>query len=192
MTLVRFVLLLALLTASTACDSRPSLPAGLAGVTPTTPSPTPAPISVGGTVTIRSISPEPGAIVRVRTCPPGPLATLATLCTDEVNAVIDVRIDVDLAAAAIVVAFADGPRRCGQAEFGARALTAGVTSTVALATVYLSRELSEGAGSPVQLAQPCELPATTSRVVVQIWGPQNPVTPVLTREFAQTYTFTDR
>jgi hypothetical protein len=190
MTFARFVLLPAVLTAFAACDSRPALPGGLAGAVPVAPSSTPPPVS--GTVAIRSISPAPGATVRVRSCPPGPLATFTTLCTDQVRATIDVRLDADVTPASVVVAFADGPKHCGQAEFGARAFTAGVTSTIDVATIYLAAELSEGVGSPARLVQPCQLPVTTSRVVVQIWRPQNAVTPVMTREFAGTYTFTDR
>lgn len=191
---IRFALLMPLLAAALAChqDGR-GFAVNPLGPTITQPTGPPLPpTTVGnGAIAIRSISPAPGTTIPVGICPPDPSATFATLCTDSVHATIDVQVGIDLAAASIAVGFFDGSRRCGVAWITRRPLAAAVTTSIDLPTVFLSTEMSEGAGSVPRLVQACQLPATTSRIVVQVWRPEDAVTPILAREFDTTYTFAE-
>ena len=191
----RAALLLILATASFACDvhdSRfPISPTAPTQTSPPTPTPLP-PTNVGnGTVSIGSISPASGSIIRVRNCPPAGAATLTTLCTDIVHASIDVRVEADTPTSAVLVGFYDGARRCGVAYASGRTFPAGVTVSLDIATVFLSTEMNEGIGSTPTLDQPCALPVTTTRLAVQLFRQGSPQMPVLAREFAQSYTFTE-
>jgi hypothetical protein len=193
MSVIRVTLLIALVAAALACDqNRRGFPLNPTGPTVTQPTAGPPPPSIGhGTIAIRSISPAPGTAIPMETCPPGPSAMFTTLCTNAVHASIDVQADFDLAAASISIGFSDGARSCGVAWITRQPLAAGVTTSIDLPTVFLSKELSEGAGSIPQLVQPCQLPATTSRIVVQVWRLENAVTPVLAREFDRAYIFVE-
>ena len=194
MMLVRAALLLSLVTASSACDvhdSRfpisPTAPTQTSPPAPTAPLP---PTNVGnGTVSIGSISPASGSVIRVRNCPPAGAATLTTLCTDLVRASIDVRVEADTPTSAVIVGFYDGARRCGVAYASGRTFPAGVVVSLDVATVYLSTEASEGNGSTLE--QPCALPVTTTTLAVQLFGRGSALMPVVAREFAQSYTFTE-
>jgi hypothetical protein len=85
--------------------------------------------------------------------------------------------------------FADGTRECAWAWLPPAVLAAGTSMTFSASTVFLSSETNEGLGSPVSLLQPCQLPVTTTRIVIQMWEAGNPRSPVAVEAFDGSYTF---
>lgn len=165
------------LTSVTGCDGTDR------ALTPTQPSPpaaTPDPTStINGEITITSISPAPGATVLVRACATGS----ARFCADHPQLTIDVVVDQDIPNASLTVAF----DRCGFARTPVTSLTAGSRTSLTTSVVDLSDDgpLHDGVGA----ARYCEFPAATARVIVSLWRSGQPVTPLLTREFPNAYTF---
>lgn len=182
------------LVAFCGCDGRPDtipIPTGPSAPAPLPPvAPTPPGFgSLRATVTMTAITPAPGATVFVRDCPPGPAGTFTTLCTDQLKATFSVFLDGEAPDSTLRVVFSDGTRQCGSSWLPRTPLVAGTSMTISTTTVFLSSELSEGEGSPSQLVQPCNLPVTTSRIVLQLWQRGNALAPLVAQEFAGTYTF---
>jgi hypothetical protein len=172
--------LVALLAVS-ACDDDPSA----RNVSSTNPVPTaPAPPAPVGDITLRSIIPESGATLTVRPCEWYPL--YEDFCADRSPMRFDVQYEASVAEAVVTAGFYSGSQRCGIAysALPGPLLTPGsgaVSFTVS--TISVSDE-----------AHPllCPLPATTTRIVVQLWERGRPAVPLLTKEFDHTYTFTQR
>ena len=158
---------------------------GLAGCgrTPTQPSPPPSqppaptPVTVNGEITIASISPEPGATVHVRFC----ADDSPRVCADQPRATFEVLVDQNIPEAVLTVNFGG----CGSARTPVTSLTAGVRTALSISAIDLSDD-SLHDGNPTLL---CELPAVSVRTLVSLWREGQPRTPVLTRQFDQTYVF---
>ena len=105
-------------------------------------------------------------------------------CADRSPMTLDVQYGADVSEAVVTASFYNGSQRCGMAysAMPGPALTArshAVSFTAS--TISLSDE-----DHPLL----CPLPATTTRVVVQLWERGRPAVPLLTKEFGHTYTFT--
>jgi hypothetical protein len=140
-------------------------------------------------VAIADISPALGSAVPVRDCPPGVNGTHTILCTDDLRATFAVINEGQERVARLRVVFADGARQCGSAWLPRVSFVTATPIRVSTSTVYLSWETSEGAGTPVSLVQPCELPVTTRRIVVEMWEEGHPSSPVAVQEFGGSYSF---
>ena len=170
------------LFAVSACDG-PGRSVSRTNPVPTAPSP-PAPPEPQGDITVRSITPESGATLTVRQCEWYPL--YEDFCADRSPMKFDVRYGADVSESVVTAGFYNGSQRCGVAysAMPGPPLTAGsgaVSFTVS--TISLSDE-----DHPLL----CPLPATTTRIVVQLWERGRPAVPLLTKEFDHTYTFTQR
>jgi hypothetical protein len=130
-----------------------------------------------------------GTTVPVRDCPPGPFGTVTTLCTDQVRATFSVLNEGSARNGRLRVVFSDGTRQCGSTWSPESSFAPRTSVQVSTSTVFLSSELSEGDGSPVTLIQPCELPVTTTRIVVELWEPGNARSAVAVQAFDGAYTF---
>ena len=167
------------LLAVSACDG-PSARNSVPNPSPTAPS-APAP---QGEITVRSITPGSGATLTVRQCEWYPL--YVDFCADRSPMTFDVR--------------SRRPRvgggghgwllqwlaamRPGVSAMPGPGLTAGSDAvSFTASTISLSDE-----DHPLL----CPLPATTTRMVVQLWERGRPAVPLLTKEFGHTYTFTER
>ena len=90
---------------------------------------------------------------------------------------VDLVLNRDIPEAIVTVGFYDGSVRCGSA-FGPQVTgAAGGRESLSISTVYLRYEVDEGDGSPKTTVQPCQIPATTTRIVVEVWG-VNRITPI--------------
>ena len=169
----------AFLTACDADSSRPVL---------TQPSPTPPVVSpipptvhwpVHGQIAIASITPTSGAIVPVRMCEPGS----QRFCADQPQLTIDVAVDQDIANASLTVSFG----RCAFGRTPGFSLAAHIRRSLTISVLDLSDDgpLHDGVGAKLF----CPLPAETGHIIVNLWHPEEPRTPALTSEFANTYTF---
>jgi hypothetical protein len=93
---------------------------------------------------------------------------------------VDVEFEQDVSTAVVTAAFYRGATRCGLLYSGPSPFTAGSRASFELrGAIELSDEY-------VQLR--CVLPAATTRVVIQLWERSRPATPLLTQEFAHSYT----
>jgi hypothetical protein len=98
----------------------------------------------------------------------------------------DVQYSADVTEALVTASVYNGPQRCGMAfsTVPGPSLTGGSNAiSFTVSTISLSDE-----EHPLL----CPLPATTTRLVVQLWERGRPATPLLTKEFDHTYTFTQR
>ena len=96
----------------------------------------------------------------------------------------DVRYGANVSEAVVTAGFYNGAQRCGIAYsiIPGPQLTAGSDAVSFTASIIsLSNE-----DTPLL----CPLPATTTRMVVQLWESGRPAIPLLTKEFDHTYTFT--
>jgi len=147
---------------------------------PTQPSPPPRDsglTNVTGEITIASISPEPGATVHVRLC----ADDSPRFCADQPRATFEVLVDQNIPEAVLTVNFGG----CGSARTPVTSLTAGVRTALSISAIDLSDD-SLHDGNPTLF---CELPAVSVRTVVSLWRSGQPATPLLTRQFDQTYVF---
>ena len=167
------------LLAVSACDG-PSARNSVPNPSPTAPS-APAP---QGEITVRSITPGSGATLTVRRCEWYPL--YVDFCADRSPMTFDVQYGAHVSEAVVTVGFYNGSQRCGLAysAMPGPGLTAGSDAvSFTASTISLSDE-----DHPLL----CPLPATTTRMVVQLWERDRPAVPLLTKEFGHTYTFTER
>lgn len=157
--------------------------AGCGGRGATTPTPPPSPrpdsTSVSGEITIASISPAPGATVHVRPCAEGS----PRFCADHPQVTLEVLVDQDIPNAVLTVSFGG----CGSAWTSVRSLTAGVRTPLSTSVIDLSGDSPLHDGSDATLF--CELPAVSARTFVSLWRAGQPATPLLTRQFDQSYVF---
>ena len=166
---------LASLACFTACDS-PGV-----GVSSVPPPPPPPPPVVNGEITIKSLSPQPGTTVAVRDCSAS--VGYFRICTDELQMTFEVRVDQDISDASLIVSFGT----CATAISSPIPIAADTPISVSMPVLELSHSgpLHDG----VDAALLCELPALTTNMVVRVWVPGRPSRAVLTREFANSYTF---
>ena len=185
---------LALLVVTSACDSR--TPAGPSSVRPSgTISPEITTPSVAGPGTgnatgvagqIRLTDVDSGAMLTVRDCS----GRLKAKCSEQLRMALEVIADRDMADATVTIEFVDGVRECGRTYISSVALPAATPVSLNARVVYTESEMDEGEGSPrIQVGPFCRLPATTNRVVVKLWRHGDARNPVLTQEFAETFTF---
>ena len=153
------------------------------GSTPTQPSlPSPAataPPAVTGEITITSISPEPGATVPVRACAPGS----DRLCADQPQLTFDVVVDRDIPNAVLTVRF----DQCGFTSAPVTSLTSHSRMTLTTSVIGLSDDGPRHDG--VGAVPYCTLPAATTTMTVRLFRFGEPARALLTREFANAYTF---
>jgi hypothetical protein len=151
------------------------------GASPATSQPsssTPASSGPGhGTITIRELSPSPGATLTVRACPSG---AVTRLCADQWRSTIDVQVDREMTYAVLVVLFYDGATLCGLSANTLDVLPPDRLVTFDLSSIWLS-----GGG----LATPCQLPMRTTRIEVVLWSDSSSWTNTLMMGFPGTYTF---
>jgi hypothetical protein len=169
-----------LLAVLTACS-------GTGGTTPTAPSTPPAtsppspstPVASGpgsGTITIRELSPSPGATLTVRACPSG---AVTRPCADQWRSTIDVQVNREMTNAVLVVRFYDGATLCGISANTLDVLPADRPVTFDLASISLW----------VTNSQPCQLPTRTTRMEVELWSDWSSWTNTLMMGLPGTYTF---
>jgi hypothetical protein len=178
----RLLMGLTLLVILSACN-------GSGPVTPTAPSPSqtapspapptpPPPSALSGDITIGSISPGSGATLAVHDCRAG---SFTRICTDEWRGTFDVVLDREMPYPVLTVTFYDGPTPCGYAAGTREVVTAGSRVSFSMSPIYLSDEFGT-------FVQPCRLPATTTRIVAELWSDADG-NGTLIQEFANTYTF---
>ena len=157
-----------------ACDDRSVRPVAS---TPTAPSSA----VPRGDITLRSISPASGATLSVRPCEW--YSWYVDVCADRSPMTFDVQYPDAVSEAVLTAAFYDGTQRCGIAYSATPgpALMGGSDAVSFTASIIsLSDE-----DHPLL----CRLPATTTRMVVELWERGRPATPLLTKVFDHTYTF---
>jgi hypothetical protein len=129
------------------------------------------------------LTPASGANVEVFQCSPGG-ASYVFHCTgmDQVTAVFDVAVDLDIPDAAVAVRFMDGLRTCATASVR-QSLVAGTRAELVMRDLILSGD--EGLL--------CQLPVTTTAVQVAILRPNPGGSPAYLHHYTQTlphvYTF---
>jgi hypothetical protein len=168
------------LVAVNACDDASGRDGSVANPIPTAPSP-PAP---QGEITVRSVTPVSGATLTVQRCEW--YSWIEDFCADRSPMTFDVRYGADVSEAVVTAGFYSGSQRCGMAysTIPGPQLTAGSDAvSFTVSTISLSDE-----DHPLL----CPLPATTTRMVVQLWERGRPAAPLLTKEFDHTYTFSQR
>ena len=163
----------------TACDGGANqLPARPPRVQlPTAPSP-PSSTTASGQITVRSIAPGSGATLTVRECA-SHLFDFKSLCAEPLQMTVDLEFTSPVPNAVVTASFYNGSQRCGVAYSGPVPLAAGSPTSFDLRLIELSDEY-------VQLH--CQLPAETTRMVIQLWEATSPAAPLLTQAFAHTYT----
>jgi hypothetical protein len=152
---------------------------------PPSPPPSPPP-PTAGEITVTAIAPASGATLTLRDCSAN---GWQSICTEELRLAFDVVMDRSMPDATVTVGFHDGPLRCGESWLGSVKLDAGSRTPLSTSIVYVSYQVNEGGDSPKTTIQPCQLPATTTRMVIEVWDKANARVPVLTRDFANTYKF---
>ena len=170
----RFYAFLAItLLAGAGCDHPThALPAG-----PSAPA-APAPAIPAGRITVMSARPEPGATLTADLCDGG-------YCVDA-RFTFEVQVDRDVAEPWVTASFYNGSQPCANSGHPTvyetlEPLRADSATTF---TVW-------GLGLSNQDGTLCRLPQTTTTMIVRLWDQRGrSSTPLLTREFAHSYTFT--
>lgn len=170
---------LALILAAVLCacsESDRSTP--LAPSVPVAPSPSPRGPGTG-TIAIRELSPAPGTKLAVQSnCPAG---TATRMCTDQWRGTFDVMVDREMTFPVLTVRFYDGQTMCGYGADTAETVPAGERVAFRVDRIVLSDDR--------RLSQPCQLPATTNRIEVELWSDSSTWTNTLVQVFEQSYTF---
>jgi hypothetical protein len=169
---------------SFACGERDSM----TPTAPALPSVT-ATRTVHGEVSVATVTHQSGSILGVHDCGPA-WSDIAGdhLCNDDWHGAFNVVIDRDLFDAVLTVTFEDQGRRCGEVYVSNHSFAANREQLVGtVSPIFLTYE-PEGYDNLV-VAQRCELPSQTTRLVVQVWDRAAPATPLLRREFDYAYTF---
>ena len=166
--------------ALTACNQSPTAPSSR---TELATAPLPPPLSIAGTITLRSIAPGSGATLTVGDCPNSVIDRFKERCSDPTHITVDVEFAQALSNAVVTASFYSGTKRCGIAYSDSSSVTAGNRrSFEVLGAIELSDEY---------IPLHCPPPAETTRMVIQLWDVGRPATPLLTQEFAHRYTFAD-
>ena len=172
MKVARVPLALVALSALTACEA------------PTRTAPSPR--APSNQIIMQSMSPSSGATLPVDKCRYYPSSfnlDFWEMCADGLSLRFDVEFEADVTNAVITAGFYSGSQRCGLATSQTAPLVAGSRTAFEATVILLSDE-------SVPLL--CAVPAETSRVVVQLWERSRPATPLLTREFAHSYRFSQQ
>ena len=154
-------------------------------VNPTPPPPTAAP----GSIRFAAVTHASGAALKVQDCGPSFTGIAGNhLCNEEWHAAFDITSGVDLSNGVVTVSFENDGRRCGEVQTANQAFAAGRERLVGTSgPVYVTHE-REGYDN-LTVEQACDFPVTTSRLVVQLWDPRKPATPLARQEFDYTFTF---
>jgi hypothetical protein len=163
------------------CDRNNTPTAPSASTVTSRPSSTsPAPSGPGqGTITIRELSPTPGATLTVRSCDSG---GVTRSCADQWQSTIDVQVNREMTNAVLVVRFYDGATLCGLSANTRDVLPADSLVTFDLSAILLSDDYS--------LARPCQLPMRTTRMEVELWSDSSSWSNTLMIRVPGAYTFT--
>jgi hypothetical protein len=155
----------------------PSTPPSAQPIPTPVPVPLPPPARGNGEIAIRSIEPASGASIKVQECVTN---GYRWFCADEPRMTFEVVVDRDIPDAALAVTFYVGVQRCGSAFAGSVPLMAGSRTVLRASSLDFSDE---------ERPLACNLPATTTKLVAQIWAPGRPSTLLATREFEAAYSF---
>jgi hypothetical protein len=171
------------------CDGPSSLIA--VAPSPIAPAPT-SPQPLGGEIRLVTVTHPAGRTLLLEECGPSWTGIRGThLCNDEWRGTFEVLLDDDLTNAIVTVSFFDGDERCGLIYVPDHTFAAGRERLVSTSTaIYFTYE-PEGYDSPA-LVQRCEVPRTTTRLVVEVWGAAYRAAPLLRRDFVYGYTFVRR
>lgn len=134
---------------------------------------------LSGDLTIRSITPAPGATLTVTECTVAG-SGFKYMCASQLQITSDVRLSHDIPDAVLTVSFYSDKGRCGTLSSGAFSLTAGATTSISGSGVDFSTEAGD---------LECQLPVTTTTMRIGLWARNDPATPLLTREVPGTFTF---
>jgi hypothetical protein len=166
-----------------ACDSSSVRDASFPNPTAPASPPAPPPPAAQGDITIRSIEPASGARLAVRECEW--YSWYVDMCADRAPMTFDVLYRGSVSEAVVTAGFYKNVSRCGIAYSGTPGPSLGGGSESVSFTVSMI-SLSDEYNRLL-----CPLPATTTRLVVQLWERGRPAAPLLTKEFVHTYTFSD-
>jgi hypothetical protein len=136
-----------------------------------------------GEITIRSIELGSGATLSVRQCEW--YTWYVEMCADRSLMTFDVLYPEGVSEAVLTASFYNGSQRCGIAYSplpGPPLRAGGSAFPMTVSAISLSDE---------DHRLLCPLPATTTRVVVQLWERNRTAAPLLAKEFAHTYTFVE-
>jgi len=186
--IVSIMTVLAFVSCSGSMPASPtSMPALPAKRSPTGPSNPPTPIP--GSVTISALTPSSGSTLSLHDCSNG---GWESICAEDVQLAMEVVLQRNLPDARLRIAFYDGALPCVETTIGDLSFEAGVTQTLSSGAnaprMFARYQVSEGDG-PKETIQPCELPATTNRLAVEIFNVRDVRTPIFVKEFASMYTF---
>ena len=145
---------------------------------PPEPSPPTTQRAAAGNISMSASSPGSGASLLVGECRFG---NVTRTCADAWRGTFDVSLDRDMVWAVLTVGFYDGATLCGYAADVQERLPAGQTVTFRPSWISLSDEFGT-------FSSPCQLPATTTRMVAVLWSDADWTTQ-LTQEFSGNYTF---
>jgi hypothetical protein len=169
------LLAVALLTGAGCDEATARLPAAPVAA----PAPPPAPVIPEGEIAVLSVQPGAGATLTAEECDGG-------WCVLDLSLAVDVRLNQAVAEPWVTVSFNDGSQPCAISGYPTifqtlEPLPADAATRFAVSTVVLSHPT----GGTL-----CRLPQTTDKLVVQLWAERGrSSSPLLTREFAHSYTF---
>jgi hypothetical protein len=133
-----------------------------------------------GTIAIRALSPALGTTLAVESrCPAG---SVTRVCTDQWRGTFNVTVDREMTNAVLTVSFYDRDTICGYSAGTVDILPAGTPVSFTPQRIVLSDEFGT-------FKQPCQLPATTDRIEVELWSDSSTWTNTLIQEFEGGYTF---
>ena len=151
----------------------------------------PVPTPIPGSVTILALTPSSGSTVKLRDCSHD---GWEAICTEDVQVILAVVLERDLPRATIRIRFYDDALACVETWMNGVSLAAGVTQTLSSVKqaprMYARYQFVYGDGGegPRETVQPCDLPAKTNRLAIEIFG-RDSRTPILVKEFNSVYTF---
>ena len=154
-----------------------SVPTGPSATSPNVPTPT-----VPGSIAITPLMPSPGATLTVRQCPSSPWVYGGPGNCSYARVTAELELTQSVSDAVVSASYYRGSERCGIAyASGPTALAASTSTTFTTNLIEMSDEYVSLHCDP--------LPAESNRLVLQVWSARQPATPLLTQEFAFSYTF---
>jgi len=141
-----------------------------------------------------TVTPPSGAVLTVRDCGPSRSGIPGShLCSDDWRGTFDLVLGRHLSEVVMTVTFEGTAGRCGIIYVPGLTFAADREQRVSTASALFATHETEGPGDSA-IVQDCRFPATTTRLVVQLWDPGGGVgsaaMPLLRREFEYIYTFT--
>jgi hypothetical protein len=133
-----------------------------------------------GQISLLEINPSPGAILLVRDCTGG--TWYKNLCTSALSLIVGAEFNRDVSNAVVTAGFYRGSQRSGISRSDPVSLSAGNRASFAMNVISISDEVNPYF---------CQLPAETTRIVVQLWERSSPIYQLLSQEFSQTYIFSE-